>query len=91
MDIQYILNVTLSLLAFLGGWWMKAMWESLRELQEADRNLAEKVSAIEVLVAGTYIKRDDFDKVADAIFRKLDKIDDKLDGKADKNEIRGGD
>jgi hypothetical protein len=81
---QDIYNIALGLAAFLGGWWMKVMWESLKDLQKADKELAEKVGSIEVLVAGTYIKRDDFDKVADAIFRKLDKIEDKLDGKADK-------
>lgn len=81
---QDLYNIALGLAAFLGGWWMKVMWESLKDLQKADKELAEKVGSIEVLVAGTYIKRDDFDKVADAIFRKLDKIEDKLDGKADK-------
>jgi hypothetical protein len=81
---QDLYNIALGLAAFLGGWWMKVMWESLKDLQKTDKELAEKVGSIEVLVAGTYIKRDDFDKVADAIFRKLDKIEDKLDGKADK-------
>jgi hypothetical protein len=81
---QDIYNIALGLAAFLGGWWMKVMWESLKDLQKADKELAEKVGSIEVLVAGTYIKREAFDKVADAIFRKLDKIEDKLDGKADK-------
>jgi len=81
---QDLYNIALGLAAFLGGWWMKVMWESLKDLQKADKELAEKVGSIEVLVAGTYIKREAFDKVADAIFRKLDKIEDKLDGKADK-------
>lgn len=81
---QELYNIALGIAAFLGGWWMKVMWETLKDLQVADKELIEKVGAIEVLVAGTYIKRDDFDKMAEAIFRKLDKIEDKLDGKADK-------
>ena len=44
----------------------------------------EKVNQIEVLVAGQYVKRDDFDKLANAIFAKLDKISDKIDSKADR-------
>lgn len=81
---QDLYNASMALAAFLGGWWMKVMWQALKDLQTADTKLAEKVSSIEVLVAGQYIKRDDFDKVADTIFKKLDRIDEKLDKKADK-------
>lgn len=63
---------------------MKVLHESVRDLQESDKKLAEKVSQIEILVAGNYVRRDDFDKSVEAIFRKLDRIEDKLDGKADK-------
>lgn len=81
---QQLFNISVGLAAFLGGWWMKVMWQALKDLQTADSKLADKVAAIEVLVAGQYIKRDDFDKVASELFAKLDKINDKLDRKADK-------
>lgn len=77
-------NVVLAIAGFLGGWWMKAMRESLRDLRDEDTKLADKVNRIEVLVAGQYVKRDDFDKLANALFAKLDKIHDKIEGKADK-------
>jgi len=35
-------------------------------------------------VARSYITKTDFTNVTDAIFRKLDRIEDKLDGKAGK-------
>lgn len=60
------------------------MWDSYRELKKTDKELAEKVNNIEVIVAGQYVKREDFEKVADQIFNKLDKIMEKLDRKADK-------
>ena len=63
---------------------MKVMWDSLRDLRIADTILAEKVGTIEVLVAGSYAKRDELDKMAAAIFLKLDRIEAKLDTKADK-------
>jgi hypothetical protein len=81
---QVLFNIAVSLVGALGGWWMNIMWQALRDLQKADKILAEKVSSIEILVAGNYVKRDDFDKVADNIFRKLDRIEDKLDNKMDK-------
>lgn len=85
---QTILNWAFGLFGTAGGWWMKTMWESLQDLQSADRGLAEKVAAIDTLVAGQYVKRDYFEaKMTDlsaGIFRKLDRIEDKLDLKADK-------
>ena len=86
MDYQTLFNIAGGLVGFLGGWWMKVLHDSVRDLQDADKRLADKVSSIEVLVAGNYVKRDDFDKSVEAIFRKLDRIEDKLDGKVDKRE-----
>ena len=84
MDYQLLFNIAGGLAAFLGGWWMKVLHESIRDLQDGEKKLAEKVSSIEILVAGNYVKRDDFDRSVQAIFHKLDRIEDKLDGKADK-------
>jgi hypothetical protein len=84
VDYQALFNIAGGLAAFLGGWWMKVLHESIRDLQDGEKKLAEKVSSIEILVAGNYVKRDDFDKSVQAIFHKLDRIEDKLDGKADK-------
>jgi hypothetical protein len=81
---QTIFNIAITVSGFLGGWWLKVMWDAVQDLQTADRILAEKVSSIEVLVAGNYMTKADFDKIAAAIFAKLDKIEDKLDRKVDK-------
>lgn len=84
METQTAFNITLSLVAFLGGWVLNSLRESIRSLHQSDAELADKVQRIEVLVAGQYVKRDDFGKLSDALFAKLDKIDAKLDKKADK-------
>ena len=81
---QDFLNWSFGILNLILGGFIKAMWDSYKELKKTDTKLAEKVNQIEVLVAGQYVKRDDFDKVANQIFAKLDKISDKLDSKADK-------
>ena len=83
MDQTY-LNYVFGGINLVIGFFLKVMWDSYKELKKADTNLADKVNSIEVLVAGTYVKRDDFDRVANAIFAKLDKISDKLDLKADR-------
>jgi hypothetical protein len=81
---QTIFNIAITVSGFLGGWWLKVMWDAVQDLQTADRILAEKVNTIEVLIAGNYMSKVDFDKIAVAIFAKLDKIEDKLDRKVDK-------
>ena len=83
MDQTY-LNYIFGGINIVIGVAIKAMWDSYKELKKTDAALADKVNKIEVLVAGEYVKRDDFDRVANAIFVKLDKISDKLDKKADK-------
>ncbi|MFZ4537160.1 hypothetical protein [Propionivibrio sp.] len=63
---------------------LKIIWEGLRELQKADVELAAQVHAVRLMMADSYIKKDDFERMTSAIFVKLDKIENKLDAKADK-------
>jgi len=84
MDSQTIINTVIALVGFLGGWILKVIWEAVKELQIADKILVDKVNTIEILIAGNYMSKQDFDKIAAAIFAKLDKIEDKLDRKVDK-------
>jgi len=66
------------------GWALKFIYDKLHDLQLIDVSLADKVQKIEVLVAGEYIKRSEMDKMYIALFSKLDRIENKLDGKVDK-------
>lgn len=85
---QTIINWVFSALSALFGFLLHMLWNSIKELTKADMSLAEKVSSIEVLVAGQYIKREEVDQriesLTKALFAKLDRIEEKLDRKADK-------
>ena len=81
---QELFNIVVGVAGALGGWWLKVMWETLKDLQTADKELMDKVSKIEILVAGAYVKREEFDRALNRLFEKLDHIDAKLDSKADK-------
>ena len=83
-DNQTILNWLFAVCGAFGGYVLKTVSDNLKELQKADTALIEKIQKIEVLVAGDYVKHADLDKLAEALFKKLDKIDIKLDTKADK-------
>lgn len=81
---QALVNWLLAGFGGMIGFLLNVVWQAVKDLQKADKVLAERVGEIEVLVAGSYITKTDFTQVTDAIFRKLDRIEDKLDGKADK-------
>jgi len=84
MDSQTLINYIIALAGFLGGWVLKVLWDSINELRAVDSNLIDKVAAIEVMVAGSYITRDEFQRTITTMFTKLDRIEDKIDKKADK-------
>jgi hypothetical protein len=82
---QTIVNWLLAGFGGLIGFLLNAVWQAVKDLQKADKDLAQKVSEMEVLVAGAYVKKDDFNELSKALFSKLDRIEDKLDKKVDKS------
>jgi len=46
MDQQQLFNVLFALVGVLGGWWMKAMWEAIKSLEQADKALGNQVAAL---------------------------------------------
>lgn len=77
-------NVVVGVLMMIFGWMLNTLYTTIRDLQQADEKLADKVNKVEVLVAGNYPTRNEFDAKVDALFAKLDKIDAKLDRKVDR-------
>lgn len=88
MNEQIILNIIFGIASFAAVWILNGIKDSLKALHEADTALTSKVQAIELLVAGKYVLKDDFknelSKVTDVLFHKLDKIEAKLDTKLDR-------
>lgn len=81
---QTLFNILVTLAAFLGGWVLNTVWHSVKELQKADKELADKVSAVEVLVAGKYMTRDEFNSAMSGVIAKLDLIAERVANKADR-------
>ena len=74
---QGMINLLISFGAGVFGWILKTLWDAVRRLEE-------NISAIEVRVAGDYVKRNEFRQDIQRIFEKLDTIEAKIDSKADK-------
>ena len=75
-DYQILFNLAATCVGVLFGWILNNIWSAVKELQTADKELAEKVGQIEVLVAGRYVTRDEFNQVLNQVFERLDRIRD---------------
>ena len=83
-EYQVFFDVAVGMIGVLGGWVLNTVWGAVKDLQEADKDLADKVAAIEVLVAGRYVTRDEFNSSLGQVFSKLDNIRDIVSQKADR-------
>lgn len=83
-EYQVFFDVAVGVIGVLGGWVLNTVWGAVKDLQEADKDLAEKVAAIEVLVAGRYITREEFNNTFNQVFERLDRIRDLISQKADR-------
>jgi len=83
-ETQIFFDVAVAVIGAMGGWILNTVWVAVKELQKADKELAEKVGEIEVLVAGRYMTRDEFNQTLSQVFSKLDTIRDMIAQKADR-------
>lgn len=81
---QTIINWLLGGFGALIGFLLNAVWQAVKDLQKADQTLVQKVGELEILVAGDYVRKEELQDNIKALFAKLDKIEDKIDRKADK-------
>jgi len=84
MDYQFLFNLAVGALSFLGGIVITNVWKEIKTLQTNEKETTKRIGEIEVLVAGNYTTREEFTRVMDKIFTKLDVISTKLDTKVDK-------
>lgn len=84
MDMQTAFNIAMTLVGCLGGYVLKYVTDELKLLRNADALMLDKIQRTEVLVAGQYVRNDALERFSDAVFKKLDRIEIKLDQKQDK-------
>lgn len=84
VEYQVLFDAAVAVVSLLAGWTLNTIWNAVKDLQAADRSLADKVGAIEVLVAGRYVTRDEFNQTVSQVFVRLDNIRDLLSQKADR-------
>lgn len=77
MDTQTIINVALGVIIAGAGWFARELWVAVKSLRD-------DLHALEVDLPKHYTTKDDFTSAMDKIDKGLQRIYDKLDGKADK-------
>jgi hypothetical protein len=84
MDVRTAFDLATGLVAFLGAWFVKVIFDRIERLEQARREEARDLADLRVAVATDYTSKDDFKAMADAIFGALRRIEEKLDRKVDK-------
>lgn len=81
MEPEYLnlQTIILGITGFLAVLYVKNMDRKISDAKELASSANAKIHTIEVLVAGNYVKKEEHDKMAEAMFKKLDRIEDKLD------------
>jgi hypothetical protein len=77
MDPQSLINLAAGLAIAIGGWFARQVWDSVQRLKE-------DLHEIEVDLPKSYVTKDDFNQTMKHIENMVQRIYDKLDGKADK-------
>ena len=84
VDFQVLFNIAVGLIGAGGGWILNTIWGAVKDMQKADKELTTEVAAVELLVAGSYVTRSEHRESMRQIADGLQRIEDKLDSKADK-------
>ena len=85
MDYQILLNSAFGALMLVMGWIMKIVFDAITELRTQDNHISNQISDLAVELPKNYVHKNDFKDLTESLFRKLDRIEDKIDSKADKD------
>lgn len=77
MDTQALINVAGGIILAGIGWWARMIWESVQKLKD-------DIHRVELDLPKSYVSKDDFANTMKRIEAMVERIEKKLDGKADK-------
>jgi hypothetical protein len=84
VDYQILFNIAFSVILLGSGWMMRVLFDTIKDLRSKDQDIYDKVSELSINIPIHYVRKDDFMKLTDRLFAKLDYIADRVDKKADK-------
>lgn len=63
ISYQEAFNLAMLLVAAMGGWGMKMLYDAIKSLKQADKELGEKVQNLELSIAGSIATKEDTEKI----------------------------
>ena len=77
MDWQPYINLGAGVVLAAGGWFLREVWDAIQQLKDDLKDL-------EIKLPVEYVRKDDLAESMDRVYKALDRIERKLDGKVDK-------
>jgi len=74
-----VIQLALALITFLGGWFVKSLFERVRDLEKSDKEMTSELHRLREDVATNYVTHPRMDKVLDQIFGAIRRIEEKLE------------
>jgi len=84
MESQGLFNIVVMCAGAFGGFLIKSILDSVKELKRTDETLHNRVTELASDLPETYLRRDDFVQHLNRIETTLARIESKLDDKVDK-------
>lgn len=85
LSFQTLFNIAIGVLGFVGGLSVNRLFNRLDKLDAHDESLSKEIKDLSVTLPTNYVMKEDLQRLADAIFIKLDNIESKIDRKQDKS------
>ena len=79
---QWAINLGFTFAGATIGWFLRMMWRSVQDIQS-------EIGALKVHLASNYVHKNDLTKMFEKLEHSLERIFDRLDGKADKEKNNG--
>jgi len=90
MDYQVIFNIALGLIGTVGGWFFKAVYDKIRDLEEElddlqgeheedHREVVQKINDLALSLPDKYVNKGDFENLAKTMHHRFDKLEEKID------------
>ena len=83
-DFSTAFQLAVAIAAFLGGWFVRVLFQRIDRLEVADEKLTAAVNQLRIDLPERYVAKADFKEMGDNIVEALRRIEDKLDKTADK-------
>lgn len=79
MTHEQILQWLIAIIGSVVAWSAKTMRDSVAAVETDNRRLDERINGLEILIASQYVRSDRFDATVNALFQKMDRVEDKQD------------